>query len=100
MTHDEFATKALTILPKIEEPEEVGKIIDELTAAYRERYETADTLEREVERLKAINERLQRVNGEMLMRTGVQGDPDELKGAEDEKGIDFTDLFTEDGELK
>lgn len=100
MTYEEFAVKANSVLTNLENPEEVGKIANELIAEYKERSETAETAIAEAEKMKAINERLQRVNGELLMRTGTQGKPDDLEGAEEVKDVDFSVLFDENGELK
>lgn len=100
ITREEYDMKTREILTNLEEPEAIGKIIDELTAAYHDRYDAADSLEKETQRLKQINERLQRVNGELLMRTGVKAEAEDLEGAEDEKKLDFEQLFDESGELK
>ena len=100
MTYDEFSMKTREILTKLESPEDVGSITDTLIAEFKERYDAAETMDAEVEKLKAVNERLQRVNGELLMRTGVKGETNDLAGAEEVKNVDFSELFDETGELK
>lgn len=100
MTYDEFSVKTREILTKLETPEDVGAITDELIASYKERDDAATAATAEAETLRKINERLQRVNGELLMRTGVKGDTDELEGAEEVKEADFSTMFDERGDLK
>ena len=100
MTYDEFSMKTREILTQLENPEEVGKITDTLIAEFKERFDSAESATAEVEKLKQINERLQRVNGELLMRTGVKGETNDLAGSEEVKNVDFSELFDESGELK
>ena len=100
MSYEDFAVKARSIWATAEKPEDAAQITDELIAEYKERNDAATSAETEAAELKKINERLQRVNGELLMRTGVKGESDDLKGAEEVKDVDFSVLFGEDGELK
>lgn len=99
-TADEFAQKTREILTKLESPEDVGAIADELVAAFRELDTKATTAEASVAELTAKNDRLQKANMELFLRTGVQGEANELEGQEQEKGVDFNELFDERGELK
>lgn len=100
MTYEEFTNKTREILTKLESPEEIGAIIDELTAAYRDRDTAVAEAEQKVAELTKKNELLQKSNMELFLRTGVQGKPDDLAGVEEEKGVDFSELFGDDGEIK
>lgn len=100
MTLDEFRTRSREILTKLESPEDVGVIIDVLDGAFQERDAAALAAEGQIADLTARNERLQQANMELFLRTGVQGKADDLEGVEQEKGVDFSELFDASGELK
>lgn len=100
MTIEEFAMKSRAILTKLENPEDVAAVIDEMISAYTERDGAAVAAETKVSELTAKTERLQAANMELYLRTGVKSDTDELSGTEQEKGTDFAELFDGNGELK
>lgn len=100
MTLDEFRQRSREILTKMENPEEVGAIIDVLDGAFQERDAAAQTAEATIADLTERNDRLQKANMELFLRTGVQGKSDALEGAEETEGVDFSTLFGENGELK
>lgn len=100
MTLDEFTTRSREILTKLEDPQEVGAIIDVLVGGFQERDTAAGEAEAKITELTEKNERLQKANMELFLRTGVQGKSDDLAGTEEEKGIDFSELFDTNGELK
>lgn len=101
MTLDEFSAKARETLTKLESPEEIGGIVDELIAAYRERDAAAASAETNVTELTRKNELLQKANMELYLRTGTKAEKtDDLDGVEEKKGEDFSMLFDENGELK
>lgn len=100
MTLDEFRQRSREILTKMENPEEVGAIIDVLDGAFQERDAAAQTAEATIADLTERNDRLQKANMELFLRTGVQGKADDLSGTEQDEGVDFSTLFGENGELK
>ena len=100
MTVDEFGARSREILTKLDDPEGVGAVIDVLAGAYSERDAAAAQAESTIAELTAKVDRLQKANMELFLRTGVQGESDDLKGAEEEKEVDFSVLFGENGELK
>lgn len=100
MTLDEFRMKSGEILTKLEDAESVGGIISALDTAFMERDTAATDAAAKIAELEAKNTRLQEANMQLFLRTGVQGNPDALEGAEEEKGVDFSELFAENGELK
>lgn len=100
MTLDEFRQRSREILTKMENPEEVGAIIDVLDGAFQERDAAAQAAEATIADLTERNDRLQKANMELFLRTGVQGKPDDLEGQEEEQGVDFSALFDSSGELK
>ncbi len=100
MTRDEFSVRSREILTKLESPEDVGAIIDVLDGAFGERDTAASEAEARIAELEAKNERLQKANMELFLRTGVQGETNDLEGVEEEKEVDFQELFADDGELK
>lgn len=101
MTLDEFSAKARETLTKLESPEEIGGIVDDLISAYRERDAAATDAETNVQTLTKKNELLQKANMELYLRTGTKSEnTDDLSGVEEKKGEDFSMLFDERGELK
>lgn len=100
MTLEEFTSRSREILTKLESPEDVGAIIDVLVGGFQERDTAAGEAEAKIAELTEKNDRLQKANMELFLRTGVQGKSDDLAGVEEEKGVDFSELFDEHGELK
>lgn len=100
MTLDEFRMKSGEILTKLEDAEAVGAIITALDTAFMETSNAASDAAAKITELEAKNTRLQEANMQLFLRTGVQGESDALEGAEQEKGVDFSELFAENGELK
>jgi len=100
LTLDEFSAEARKVLTKLESPEEIGGIVDNLIAAYTERDAAATSAESNVTELTNKNELLQKANMELYLRTGVKSEKtDDLSGTEEAKGEDFNVLFDESGEL-
>ncbi len=101
LTLEEFSAKARETLTKLESPELIGGIVDDLIAAYQERDAAATAAETSVSELTKKTELLQKANMELFLRTGTKSEKvDDLDGTEEEKGVDFNELFTETGELK
>ncbi len=100
MTYDEFTVKIREILTKLESPEDVGAIIDELSEAYKQRDTEATESAAKVVEMNGKIDRLQKANMELYLRTGVKTDEKELDGAEEEKDVDFSELFNEKGEIE
>ena len=100
MTLDEFRMKSGEILTKLEDAEAVGGLIHDLDTAFMETSNAAADSAAKVSELEAKNARLQEANMQLFLRTGVQGEPDALEGTDEEKGVDFSELFAENGELK
>lgn len=99
MTYDEFVAKSRAILTKLESPDDVGAIIDELAEAYKTRDAEAAASAASAEEMSAKVDRLQKANMELYLRTGVKSDESELDGAEEKAGVDFEELFNEKGEI-
>ena len=101
LSYEEFSAKARETLTKLDSPELIGGIVDELISAYQERDTAATAAETSVTELTKKTELLQKANMELYLRTGTKSpEVDDLEGTEEEKGVDFSDLFTESGELK
>lgn len=101
LTIEEFSAKAHETLTKLDSPVEIGGIVDALIAAYQERDTAAKAAEASVTELTNKTELLQKANMELFLRTGTKSEKvDDLDGTEEEKGVDFFEFFSDNGELK
>lgn len=103
MTREEFNTKASDLLANVNDTGKVSEILDEMRTGFNEEVSKGETAAAAVADLTAKNENLQAANMALFLKTGetaATGENNESELGEEEKTLDYAELFDEKGELK
>lgn len=103
MTREEFNAKASDLLANVGDTGKVSEILDEMRTGFNEEVSKGETAAATVEDLTAKNENLQAANMALFLKTGetaATGENSESENKQEEKPLEYAELFDEKGELK